>query len=198
MPRKQSKSMKKRQTRKSPRRNRKGGFMSGLVNQAGKLATPIALVAAREIMRGQQSRNIVNKFTAPVTGFVKDTVGTVTNLGKNTVGVLSTGNLLKPVTGFVEDASGTIRKAVKGTENIVKTKKNKKGGSRAMTRARNKSAKSNKRKAVQRSNYRRLKGSKCRKKGPAACRGTTGCKYASGKKRSFCRTGKNSTRRGRK
>merc|ERR1712199_14462 len=158
MPRKQSKSMKKRQTRKSPRRSRKGGFMSGLVSEAGKLATPVALVAAREIMRGQQSRNMVNKVAAPVTGLVKDTVGTVTNLGKNTVGALRTGNLLKPVTGLVEDASGTVRKAVRRTANIVKTKKNKKGGAR--TRA--KSAKSKKRKSVQRSNYRRLKKSPCR------------------------------------
>jgi hypothetical protein len=106
MPRKQSKSMKKRQTRKSPRRSRKGGFMSSLVNQAGKLATPVALVAAREIMRGQQSRNMVNRVTAPVTGLVRDTVGTVTNLGKNTVGALRTGKLLMPVTGFVEDICG--------------------------------------------------------------------------------------------
>lgn len=195
MPRKQSKSMKKRQTRKSPRRNRKGGFMTGLVSQAGKLATPIALVAAREIMRGQQSRNMVNKITAPVTGFVRDTVGTVTNLGKNTVGALRTGKLLMPVTEFVEDASGTVRKAVKRTANIVKTKKNKKGG--FLTKSAS-STKSKKRKAVQRSNYRRLKGSECRKKGPAACRGKKGCKYASGKKRSFCRTGKNFARRGRK
>merc|ERR1712199_101917 len=127
MPRKQSKSMKKRQTRKSPRRSRRGGFMSGLVSEARKLATPVALVAAREIMRGQQSRNMVNKVVAPVTGLVRDTVGTVTNLGKNTVGALRTGNLLKPVTGLVADASGTVRKAVKRTANIVKTKKNKKG-----------------------------------------------------------------------
>jgi len=191
MPRKQSKSMKKRKTRKSPSRSRKGGFMSGLVSHAHKLATPVALVAAREIMRGQQSRNMVNKVTAPVTGLVRDTVGTVTNLGKNTVGALKTGKLLMPVTGFVEDASGTVRKAVRRTANIVKTKKNKKGGAR--TRA--KSAKSKKRKAVQRSNYRRLTKSPCRKKGPAACRGTKGCNYASGKKRSFCRKGKNSGRR---
>ena len=40
----------------------------------------------------------------------------------------------------------------------------------------------------------RVKANKsgCRKKGPAACRGKSGCKYASGKKRSFCRrSGKN-------
>merc|ERR1711907_546123 len=88
-------------------------------------------------MRGQQSRNMVNKVTAPVTGLVKDTVGTVTNLGKNPVGALKTGNLLKPVTGLVADASGTVRKAVRRTANIVKTKKNKKGGAR--TRAKSQS-----------------------------------------------------------
>merc|ERR1711907_717684 len=132
-------------------------------------------------MRSQKSQNVVNKVAAPVTGLVKDTVGTVTNLGKNTVGALRTGNLLKPVTGLVEDASGTVRKAVRRTANIVKTKKNKKGGAR--TRARSKSAKKKAKKAIQKSNYRRLKSSPCRKKGPAACRGTKGCGYASGKKK---------------
>ena len=37
---------------------------------------------------------------------------------------------------------------------------------------------------------RRVKNSTCRRKGPAACRGTKGCKYASGKKRRFCRKSK--------
>ncbi len=37
---------------------------------------------------------------------------------------------------------------------------------------------------------RRVKNSTCRRKGPAACRGTKGCKYASGKKRRFCRKAK--------
>jgi len=38
----------------------------------------------------------------------------------------------------------------------------------------------------------RVKTSKCRGKGPAACRGTSGCKYSSkGKKRSFCRKSRN-------
>lgn len=38
----------------------------------------------------------------------------------------------------------------------------------------------------------RVKTSKCRGKGPAACRGTRGCKYSSkGKKRTFCRKSKN-------
>jgi len=64
----------------------------------------------------------------------------------------------------------------------------------AVTRRRAKSLKSRGR------SYRRhLKKSKCRGKGPAACRGTPGCKYASGRKRSFCRKGKGHsvrTRRG--
>ena len=51
--------------------------------------------------------------------------------------------------------------------------------------------------AIAKSNRRRLKKSKCRGKGPASCRGTAGCKVASGKKRSFCRTRKNRTRRSR-
>ena len=52
-------------------------------------------------------------------------------------------------------------------------------------------------KAIAKSNRRRLKKSKCRGKGPASCRGTAGCSVASGKKRSFCRTRKNRTRRSR-
>ena len=51
------------------------------------------------------------------------------------------------------------------------------------------------RKSAIRSYRRRGKTSKCRKKGPAVCRATKGCKYASrGKKRSFCRKRKNSRR----
>ena len=38
--------------------------------------------------------------------------------------------------------------------------------------------------------YRRLKNSKCRGKGPAVCRSLKGCKYASGKKRNYCRKSK--------
>ena len=45
-------------------------------------------------------------------------------------------------------------------------------------------------KSRRRAYRRRVKRSKCRKKGPAACRGTKGCKYASGKKRRFCRKAK--------
>ena len=48
--------------------------------------------------------------------------------------------------------------------------------------------------------YRRhRKESKCAGKGPAACRGAKACKLASGRKRSFCRTARNThTRRHRK
>lgn len=51
-----------------------------------------------------------------------------------------------------------------------------------------------------RSYRRHRKSSKCVGKGPAACRGASGCKVASGRKRSFCRRSKNThTRRhGRK
>jgi len=40
----------------------------------------------------------------------------------------------------------------------------------------------------------RVRSSHCRRKGPAACRGTKGCKYSKGKKRSFCRKTKNTKR----
>ena len=45
-----------------------------------------------------------------------------------------------------------------------------------------------------RSYARRVRRSHCRGKGPAVCRGTSGCKYSSGKKRSFCRKNKNTKR----
>ena len=51
--------------------------------------------------------------------------------------------------------------------------------------------------SARRTYRKRVKSSKCRRKGPAACRGASGCKYAAGKKRSFCRKTKN-TRRVRK
>ena len=40
---------------------------------------------------------------------------------------------------------------------------------------------------------RRVRKSPCRGKGRATCRRTSGCKYSSGKKRSFCRKSKNTT-----
>ena len=42
---------------------------------------------------------------------------------------------------------------------------------------------------------RRLRKSPCRGKGRATCRRTSGCKYSSGMKRSFCRKNKNTKRR---
>ena len=42
-------------------------------------------------------------------------------------------------------------------------------------------------KARSKANYRRLKNSPCRRKGPAVCRSKKECKYVSGKKRNFCR-----------
>lgn len=44
-----------------------------------------------------------------------------------------------------------------------------------------------------RSYARRVRKSPCRGKGRATCRRTSGCKYSSGKKRSFCRKSKNTT-----
>ena len=49
--------------------------------------------------------------------------------------------------------------------------------------------------SAKRSYRKRVRSSHCRRKGPAACRGTKGCKYSSGKKRSFCRKTKNTKRR---
>ena len=52
-----------------------------------------------------------------------------------------------------------------------------------------------KRSASARKSYRRrVRSSPCRKKGPAVCRSLSSCKYVSGKKRSFCRKGKNTRR----
>ena len=51
------------------------------------------------------------------------------------------------------------------------------------------------RSSARRSYRKRVRSSHCRQKGPAACRGTKGCKYSSGKKRSFCRKTKNTKRR---
>ena len=73
-----------------------------------------------------------------------------------------------------------------------RTRKSRRGSGRkklAMTRSRKATLK-NRAKTYRK----RVKKNKsgCRKKGPAACRGKSGCKYASGKKRSFCRrSGKN-------
>jgi len=39
--------------------------------------------------------------------------------------------------------------------------------------------------------YKRLKNSPCRGKGPAVCRSLKGCKYASSKKRNYCRKSSN-------
>ena len=49
--------------------------------------------------------------------------------------------------------------------------------------------------ATRRSYRRRVRTSQCRGAGPAACRGRKGCKYASGRKRSYCRRTKNTRRR---
>lgn len=45
-----------------------------------------------------------------------------------------------------------------------------------------------------RSYARRVRKSPCRGKGRATCRRTSGCKYSSGKKRSFCRKNRNTKR----
>ena len=49
----------------------------------------------------------------------------------------------------------------------------------------------NRKRRTRRVYRKRVKFSQCRKKGPAACRGKKSCKYASGRKRSFCRRKKN-------
>lgn len=55
----------------------------------------------------------------------------------------------------------------------------------------------NRNRSAQKSYKRRVKSSPCRGKGPAVCRSNKSCKYASGKRRSFCRK-KRSTRRRRR
>ena len=42
---------------------------------------------------------------------------------------------------------------------------------------------------------RRARSSPCRGKGPAVCRSKPGCKYSSGRKRSFCRKSRNTKRK---
>ena len=49
--------------------------------------------------------------------------------------------------------------------------------------------------SARRSYRRRVKGSHCRGKKPQACRAKSGCKPASGRKRSFCRKSWNTKRR---
>jgi len=49
--------------------------------------------------------------------------------------------------------------------------------------------------SARRSYRKRVRASTCRKKGPAACRGTKGCKYTKGKKRSYCRKSRNTRRK---
>ncbi len=49
--------------------------------------------------------------------------------------------------------------------------------------------------SMQRSYRRHAKSSQCKGKGPAVCRATSGCKYASGRKRSYCRKGKGASRK---
>ena len=53
------------------------------------------------------------------------------------------------------------------------------------------------RSSARRSYSNRLKRSQCRGISTAKCRNRTGCKMALGKKRSFCRKSKNSSRRRR-
>ena len=50
-------------------------------------------------------------------------------------------------------------------------------------------------KRAQQSYRRRRKLSHCKGKGPAVCRSKSGCKYASGKKRRFCRKTRSTRRR---
>ena len=49
--------------------------------------------------------------------------------------------------------------------------------------------------SMRRSYARHAKKSNCKGKGPAVCRSLSGCKYAAGKKRSFCRKAKGHSKR---
>ena len=65
-----------------------------------------------------------------------------------------------------------------------------------MVKTRAQARKSVSRKRSMRRSYRRhMKKSACKGKGPAVCRKAAGCKYASGRKRSFCRKTKSRRRR---
>lgn len=50
-------------------------------------------------------------------------------------------------------------------------------------------------KSIRRRYRQGTRSSPCRGKGPAVCRSKPGCKYSSGKRRSFCRKKKNTKRR---
>lgn len=68
-----------------------------------------------------------------------------------------------------------------------------------MAKTRASSRKSALRKRSMRRSYaRHAKNSQCKGKGPAVCRSLSGCKYASGKKRSFCRKAKGHSKRTRR
>ena len=72
-----------------------------------------------------------------------------------------------------------------------RTRKRRGSGRKKIAMTRNRKATLKKRCKTYRKRV-KANASGCRKKGPAACRGKSGCKYASGKKRSFCRrSGKN-------
>ena len=62
------------------------------------------------------------------------------------------------------------------------------------TRARTRSSRRGRRSAARRARS-SLKRSRCRGSGPAVCRAKPNCKYASGRKRSFCRKVRNTRRR---
>ena len=51
------------------------------------------------------------------------------------------------------------------------------------------------RRSAAKSYKRRVRLSPCRGKGPAVCRSKPGCKYSSGRKRSFCRKSRNTKRK---
>ena len=59
-------------------------------------------------------------------------------------------------------------------------------------------SRSRSRRSKQASYRRHAKKSQCKGKGPAVCRSMAGCKYASGKKRSFCRKAKGHSVRSRR
>ena len=72
-----------------------------------------------------------------------------------------------------------------------RTRKRRGSGRKKIAMTRNRKATLKKRAKTYRKRV-KANASGCRRKGPAACRGKAGCKYASGKKRSFCRrSGKN-------
>ena len=57
----QKKQNKRNKRRQSHKKNRRGGFVDGLMREAGKLVVPVGLVAGRELLRGKNNKKSSSK-----------------------------------------------------------------------------------------------------------------------------------------